>query len=112
LNVTMTMPHNLTDVIPLLERDVASTVGESYRQIVASVAEDVQELDIAGQAEKVVADVQQYFHDTRVDAVWPKCPRHAQHPLWYRNGAWWCVQDGVAVARLGELTAPGRGGAG
>jgi hypothetical protein len=97
------MSGDLARVIPLLERDVTSTVGESYRHVVASVAEDVRELDVADQAEKVVVDVQQYLHDTRVDPVWPKCPRHAQHPLWYRRGAWWCVQDGVAVARLGEL---------
>ena len=97
------MPTDLSDLVVLLERDVATTVGESYRHIIAGVAEDVRELDISDRAEKVVGDVQQYFHDTGVDAVWPKCPRHGQHPLWYRNGAWWCVQDGVAVARLGEL---------
>jgi hypothetical protein len=98
------MLTDLAHVVVLLQRDVATTVGESYRHIVAGVAEDVRELDIPDRAEKVVGDVQQYFHDTRVDAVWPKCPRHDRHPLWYRNGAWWCVQDGVAVARLGELT--------
>jgi hypothetical protein len=106
------MPPDLADVIPLLERDVSRTVGEPYRQIVASVAEDVRELAVADEAEKVVADVQQYFHDTRVDPLWPRCPRHARHPLWYRGGAWWCVQDGVAVARLGELARPGESGAG
>ena len=100
------MKRQLSEIVPLLERDVASTVGESYRPIVAGVAEDVQELDVADQGEKVVADVQQYLHDARVDPVWPKCPRHALHPLWYRNGNWWCVQDGVAVARLGELARP------
>jgi hypothetical protein len=51
-----------------------------------------------------VNDVQQYFHDTFVDTTWPACPRHPRHPLWYRAGSWWCVQDGVAVASLGELT--------
>ena len=98
------MPPDLHQVISLLERDVSSTVGESYRHLVAGVAEDVQALDITDHAEKVVGDVQQYFHDTSVDKLWPQCPRHARHPLWYRNGSWWCVQDGVAVARLGELT--------
>ena len=102
------MVPDLADVVVRLERDVANTLGESYRHIVAGVAEDVRELDIADRAEKVVGDVQQYFHDTHVDAVWPKCPRHVQHPLWYRSGAWWCVQDGVAVARLGELFPTGR----
>ena len=97
------MPRDLKEVISLLERDVASTIGESHRAVVASVAEDVRELAVTNEAEQVVADVQQYFHDARVDAVWPRCPRHARHPLWYRNGSWWCVEDGVAVARLGEL---------
>ena len=97
------MTHDLARVIALLEHDVSRTVGESHRHVVAGVAEDVQQLDIADHAEKIVGDVQQYFHDTAVDPVWPKCPRHARHPLWYRGGSWWCVQDGVAVARLGEL---------
>ena len=97
------MSRELTTVIALLERDVSNTVGESYGQLIAGVAADVRQLDIADHAEKVVGDVQQYFHDTLVDPVWPKCPRHARHPLWYRSGSWWCVQDGVAVAELGKL---------
>lgn len=37
-----------------------------------------------------------------VDTVWPKCPRH-RHPLWFRDGSWWCERDDLCVARLGEL---------
>ena len=105
------MIRDLADVVPLLERDVASTVGESHRHVVASVADDVRELDVPDRAEKVVGDVQQYLQDARVDPVWPRCPRHGRHPLWYRSGEWWCVEDGVAVARLGELvrSPEGRG---
>ena len=97
------MRRDLSEVIPLLERDVASTVGDAHRHIVAEVAADVGELAVADAGDKVVGDVQQHLQDERVDAAWPRCPRHGRHPLWYRGGAWWCVEDGVAVARLGEL---------
>ena len=99
---------DLTEILPLLQRDVASTLGPAHEKIIADIATDVRELAVAGQGEKLVNDVQQYFHDTYVDTTWPACPRHAQHPLWYRDGSWWCVEDGVAVARLGELRGPAR----
>jgi len=103
------MATDLKEVVPLLARDVESTVGGGHERVIQDVAADVQELDIGNKAEKVVNDVQQYLHDTLGDATWPACPRHAKHPLWYRRGAWWCVEDGVAVAKLGELgRSPGR----
>ena len=94
---------DLAKVIALLERDASATLGQSYDKLIEDIAADVRELDVSDPGGKVVNDVQQYFQDTRVDAAWPACPRHARHPLWYRDGAWWCVEDGVAVARLGEL---------
>jgi hypothetical protein len=97
------MALDLAQVLPLLQRDVASTLGPTHRKLIEEVAADVRELDGPNNAEKVVNDVQQYFHDTFVDTVWPACPRHAKHPLWYSDGSWWCVEDGVAIARLGEL---------
>lgn len=97
------MSPDLAQVLPLLQRDVATTLGATHRQLIDGIAADVRELHVAGEAEKVVNDVQQYFHDTFVDTTWPACPRHAKHPLWYRDGAWWCVEDGVRIARLGEL---------
>lgn len=99
----MTTTPDLSRVLTLLERDVAATLGLSYEKLIEDIAADVRELDLADPGEKVVNDVQQYFQDNNVDATWPACPRHARHPLWYRGGAWWCVEDGVAVARLGEL---------
>jgi hypothetical protein len=98
------MPPDLAQVIERLQRDVATTLGGEHDQMIRDIAADVHELHVAGEAEKVVNDVQQYFHDTLGDATWPACPRHKKHPLWYRDGSWWCVEDGVAVARLGELT--------
>lgn len=49
--------------------------------------------------------VQQDVHDEFVDTTWPRCPRHARHPLWCRDGVWRCEQDDVAVALLGEFAA-------
>jgi hypothetical protein len=97
------MSTDLTHVLPLLQRDVETTLGTGYRQLVADTAADVRELGTEGEGDKLVEDVQQYFHDTHVDTTWPSCPRHKRHPLWYRDGAWWCVEDGVEIARLGEL---------
>lgn len=99
------MPADLTEVVRLLERDVRATLGDPHRELIEGVVADVQELDVDGKAEKVVNDVQQYFHDTAADPTWPTCPRHTNHPLWYRDGSWWCVQDGVAIAQLGSLSA-------
>lgn len=100
---------DLNAVLPLLQRDVAATLGPEHASLIEGIAADVRELHVKGEAEKVVNDVQQYFHDTQVDATWPTCPRHATHPLWYRNGSWLCVEDGVAVARLGQLTRTAHG---
>jgi hypothetical protein len=97
------MPPDLKDVIARLQRDVSATLGDAYHHLIEDTAADVRELDVADSGDKLINDVQQHFHDTLIDATWPTCPRHARHPLWYRNGSWWCVQDGVAIAALGEL---------
>lgn len=98
------MSPDLSQVIPLLKRDISTTVGTTYDRFIEDTAEDVRELERPDGGEKLVNDVQQYFHDTFVDTTWPACPRHPRHPLWYRAGSWWCVEDGVAIAALGGLT--------
>ena len=98
------MPPDFADVVALLERDVLATLGDSHRKLIEGVVADVQHLDVDDTAEKVVNDVQQHFHDTFADPRWPPCPRHPHHPLWYRDGSWWCVQDDVAIAQLGGLS--------
>ena len=103
------MSPDLSHVLPLLQRDVAATLGTNHVQLIDGIADDVRELHVANEGEKLVNDVQQYFHDTTGDTRWPACPRHAKHPLWYRDGAWWCVEDGVAVARLGDLKGKRKG---
>jgi hypothetical protein len=99
------MQPDLASVVSLLQQDVDATLGGAHRQLILDIAADVEELQVGNREEKVVNDVQQHFHDTDVDPTWPRCPRHGQHPLWYRDGSWWCVQDGIAVARLGDLGA-------
>ena len=101
------MSPDLEHVLPLLQRDVETTLGPGHGPMIAATASDVRELEIDGKGDKLVEDVQQYFHDTFVDTTWPACPRHARHPLWYRDGGWWCAEDGVLIARLGELRRTG-----
>jgi hypothetical protein len=98
------LTSDFDDVVSLLARDVRTTLGDPHRQLIEGIVADVQELNVADKAEKVVNDVQQHFHDSFVDPTWPACPRHPHHPLWYRHGSWWCVQDGVAIAPLGSLS--------
>ena len=99
----MSTRPDLSHAIPLLKRDVSATLGDSYAGLIDETAADIRELGIAHDSEKLVNDVQQHFHDTRIDATWPACPLHARHPLWYRDGSWWCAEIGAAVAPLGEL---------
>jgi len=108
-------------IVRLLARDVVHTLGTQYLTVVHDLAANAHALAIgwiepdedgegdivektqASYDQKVVDDVQQYFHDVFVDTTWPACPRHPHHPLWFRDGAWWCETDRVALARLGEL---------
>jgi len=97
------MTHIPAELVASLERDVTATLGESYRRWVRQAAVNVEGLDIVDGGAKLVDDVQQAFHDEFIDTTWPSCPRHHRHPLWYRDGGWWCEADGVFVARLGDL---------
>ncbi len=104
----MTMSREVERILPLLERDVVATVGHRYRRLVQEAAANVRTLDTTDNGQKLVDDVQQYIHDTFVDTTWPACPRHSRHPLWYRDGAWWCEQDGTVMAQLGDLERQGQ----
>ena len=57
----------------------------------------------ASYLDRVVEDTQQAIHDDFIDTTWPRCPRHHRHPLWLHNGGWWCEEDGICIASLGEL---------
>jgi hypothetical protein len=86
-----------------LTRDVSSTLGGDHRELIRAEARDRRQFDddCAGYFYMVVQNVQQHFHDCRVDITWPACPRHPNHPMWFENGMW-CA-DGKPVAKLGEL---------
>ena len=57
-------------------------------------------------AEELVGEVQQDLMDLFIDTTWPRCPRHFRHPLWFHDGGWFCDQDEVMVAPLGDLPSP------
>jgi hypothetical protein len=100
------MPTNLDpEILARLERDVRSTIGGVHVHLVAEIAARAETLEIGDIEGKVIEDVQQVIHDTFVSATWPACPLHLQHPLWFRDGAWWCDLSSVRVASLGDLPA-------
>jgi len=97
---------NEESVARRLARDVAATLGTSHESLVQDFASSsrtyISEAD-AWYAQHLVDEVQQYFHDTHIDATWPACPRHPNHPLWFKDGWWWCERDAVAIRKLGDL---------
>lgn len=97
-------------VVRLLLHDLHATVGVGHDDLALSNAARLRRLidDVASYIQKVVDDTQQDIHDEFIDTVWPKCPRH-EHPLWFRDGSWWCEQDETLVARLGGLGSHGAG---
>jgi hypothetical protein len=102
----MTIPEeNVHRVVRLLLADIHATIGANHEQIVQSNALRLrgfvfEESDLR---ERLVADVQQQIHDEFIDTTWPECPLHTRHPMWFKDDGWWCEQDGVLLARLGEL---------
>ena len=78
----------LEQVVSALTRDVEATLGAGQAHIVVQTARDILEWMEHGDwfAAKLVEEVQQRFHDERVDTTWPACPRHPWHPLWLRDG--------------------------
>lgn len=98
---------DLQRVSDLLMRDADATSGVTQQAAILDIATGVRAFvdDADDYVQKVVDEVQQYFHDTFIETSWPQCPRHPNHPLWFRHGCWWCERDGVAIAKLGELGA-------
>jgi hypothetical protein len=97
-------------IVRLLAADVAATLGGGQQDVVAAEVPGALEFtdSVEDFSQRLADDVQQVFHDTFADTTWPACPRHPNHPLWFRDGAWWCEADDVAMFALGEL--PGRRG--
>lgn len=102
------MRLDLTRAAELLERDVERTLGPGYGELIEGEMLAVAELARDDLAYALVENMQQLLHDEFIDTTWPACPQHSRHPLWYEDGAWWCTQDGVRIAPLGEVpAAPG-----
>jgi len=95
-------------VVRLLVHDLHATVGVDHDHWALNNAVRLRPFsdDVASYIQRVVDDTQQDMHDEFIDTVWPKCPRHA-HPLWFRDGSWWCERDELCVARLRELESHG-----
>ena len=94
---------DLTELVSRLEHDVSRTLGPVHRGRVHDTVAGMEIGDVSDPDAIIVDAVQQALHDEFVDTTWPACPRHHRHPLWYRNGQWWCEQDGAPIASLGEL---------
>jgi hypothetical protein len=95
-------------VVRLLLHDLHATAGSGHDHLALNNAVRIRQFidDVTSYIQKVVDDTQQDMHDEFVDTVWLKCPRHP-HPLWFRDGSWWCERDELCVARLGELESRG-----
>jgi hypothetical protein len=116
--------EELDHVIRLVEHDVKATLGTGYEHMIRSMTDALAHLfgenadieDEDGEVdeswnleyfiERVVEDVQQWFHDSFTDTTWPRCPRHLRHPLWLIDGIWTCDKDQPAFGNLGELDVP------
>jgi hypothetical protein len=107
-----------TCVVQRLLHDALPTLGERARaevlRLAANYAECAREWIEGGQSvdeaqrsfeSSVVDGLQQAAHDLYWDTVWPVCPRHAHHPLWYDEARqiWYCKQDSSIIAPLGHL---------
>jgi hypothetical protein len=92
--------------LALLETDIANTIGASHTARVRRRAAELSELDIAPTLEQLVGDVQQEILDLHLRTVWPPCPAHPQHPLWFADGAWRCSVDASTAVALGSLPPP------
>jgi hypothetical protein len=100
-------------LLELLLRDVEATLGVSGKDEAIRFARDERAIGNVGDdnPEALVDSFQTYVHDSFIDTVWPACPKHHSHPLWFGRGdSWWCTQDHERIAPLGDLNAGPRAG--
>ena len=102
--------EEIAKLLELLARDFAATRPAKHLDALLSSVEEIRDwydwmsdVDIAWFTQHLVDDTQQYLMDTFLDTTWPTCPRHPNHPLWFRDEAWYCEKDGEALAKLGGL---------
>ena len=96
-------------VVRLLVQDLKTTIGTGHEALAAENASRLRQFidEPDRYVAQVVDDTQQNVHDSFIDTAWPRCPRHRRHPLWFRDNSWWCDEDRVRVANLGELALSG-----
>jgi hypothetical protein len=89
----------------LLLRDIEATIGTGYDAVVFVRATKLRTFidDPPTYVQKLVDDVQQYFHDSFIDTTWPRCPLHPNHPLWLQDEGWRCTHERAVIAQLGKL---------
>ena len=94
-------------VVRLLSQDLKATIGPGHEGLAVENASRLREFvdEPVHYMERVVDDTQQDVHDFFIDTTWPRCPRHQRHPLWFRENGWWCEEDRVRIANLGELAS-------
>jgi hypothetical protein len=95
------------DVYGWLAADVVATLGWSAEEAMRFVDHGGRS---AGFFDVLVAaeDVQQHFHDDRIDTTWPACPEHPHHPLRLTDrlpALWTCPSTGKTVCALGDLAS-------
>src|SRR4051812_32733631 len=97
---------DVADVTERLDRDLRNSGMASWVQYIARNCRNAlyyydnparlpEAADARDFIEKVVEDVQQDILDSII--VWPVCPHHPNHPLWFHDGGWYCEQNQVLV---------------
>lgn len=89
----------------LVLADVLATIGPGHEALIRESAERLRECNdqLEDYFDRVVEDTQQISHDSFIDTDWPRCPLHGRHPLWLGEGGWWCMNEGVFIAPVGQL---------
>ena len=105
----------VADLVERLSRDLRSTGMASWLHLVQSEIRHAREFSDHPNffldkddprrpewfEEKVIEDVQQDILDSMI--IWPPCPRHPNHPLWYHDGNRVCEREQVRIATVGAL---------
>jgi hypothetical protein len=93
------------EIVRLVIADIDATLGPGYESLARANAARLREFieDLEHYFADVIEATQQDLHDHFIDTDWPKCPVHGRHPLWLHEGGWWCEQERVLIARVGEL---------
>jgi len=93
----------VSDAVERLSRDLRNTGRTRNLYLIEHFSANLRSVidDPNWFVERLVEDVQQDILDGV--EVWPPCPQHPNHPLWYHDGAWYCDQAGTPIAALGSL---------